>query len=212
MSNIVTHNFLLFLAVTTSKGRAKKNPTKVVAKPEEVEIKKQNGKEQNAAIQEDNSKTKTAKKGNKRKAAPRKKVNAAVEKADEAEAEEAAIPEEEDVKENGEVHVAELKQKKRNAGKANAMNGKVEAKGKQKKGQTAAAATASADEEEETEDVIIKNDTTEMNAPEIDENDTKDVSLSKDDSMSQNEEIKEVEDSKADSINDEPNEIGRAHV
>lgn len=167
--------------------------------PEEAEIEKQNGKEQNAAIQEDNSKTKNTKKGNIKKPGTRRKLNAAAEKIDEAPTEEVAIPEV-DVKENGEAHVAEVKQKKRNAGKTNAaMNGKVEAKGKQKKGQVVA---ASIDEKEATKDVTAENKTTEMNvASEIDGSDRKASSLSQDDNNLQiNEKTSKIDESKEDSM------------
>lgn len=208
------YNFLLSLATIR---KPKKTPAKEIAKPppEEAELKKHNDKEKSAAIQEDNSKTKNVKntkKGNTRKAALRGKLNAAEEKTtDEAQSEEVATLEV-DVKENGEAHVTELKQKKKNVGKANAaMNGKVEAKGKQKKGQATA---ASVDEEETTmdESVEIMNEITEMNQHEatleIDQTDIKDVSLTKTDGVSQNEEDEEeneVNDSKADSIKDESN-------
>lgn len=201
------YNFLLFLAVTTSRGKPKKVPAKEVAKPpKEAKIKKQ--KEQNAEIQEDNSKTKnnvkTTKKGNAKKAAPRGKLNAAAGKVDEAQAEEVDAPEV-DVKENGEAHMAEPKQKKKNAGKANAaMNGKVEAKGKQKKGQAAA---ESVDEKEVIKDVIEETETTEMNVTsEIEENDSGDISLNKADStLELKDEEDKFNDSKVDSIKNESN-------
>lgn len=203
------YNFL-FLAKVKPKGRSKKNLAKDITKSpsEEIEINKKNDKEQNEAIQEDNAKTKNvknAKKGNAKKIASRGKLNAVVEKANDVEeevAEEAAIPEM-DVKENGEAY-AESKQKKKNAGKANAaMNGKIEAKGKQKKGQTA---VESIDKKEATKDETeTENETTEMNVTsEIDGNNIKDVSLSKDDSILQNEEEEnEVNESKDDSMKDE---------
>lgn len=130
--------------------------------------------------------TSTTKKGNiKKPGRSRKKLNAVVEKADETQAEEIAILEV-DVKENGE---AEVKQKKRNAEKTNAaMNGKVEIKGKQKKGQVIA---ESVDEEEETKDVTAEN-TTEVNvASEINGSDRKDIPLSQNDNNLQIEEEKE---------------------
>lgn len=202
------YNFLLFLAVTTSRGKPKKVPAKEVAKPpKEAKIKKQ--KEQNAAIQEDNSKTKnnikTTKKGNAKKAAPRGKLNAAAGKVDEAQAEEVDATPEVDVKENGETHMAELKPKKKTVGKANAaMNGKVEVKGKQKKGQAAA---ESIDEKEVIKDVIAETETTERNVTsEIEENDSGDISLNKDDSILElKDEEDKFNDSKVDSIKSESN-------
>lgn len=173
----------------TSKGKSKKNLAKETAKPpEEEEIKKQNDKE--------------TKKGNAKKAAPRAKLNATARKANEAQAEE-----ELDVKENGEAHTAEPKQRKRNMGKANAAtNGKVEAKGKLKKGQVAA---ASVDEKEVIKDVIAEIKTSEMNVVlEVDGNVTKDVSFSKDDNASQNEEEKSEVNESADSIDYEIKSIG----
>lgn len=113
-----------------------------------------------------------------------------------------------DVKENGEAHVAEVKQKKRNAGKANtAMNGKVEAKGKQKK-QTV---IISVDEKEAINDVSAEDKTTEIKyenvASEIDGSDQKDISLSQDDNNSQiNEETNKIGESKADLIKDSDTE------
>lgn len=197
---------MLFLAKIKPKGRPKKSPAKEIAKPpsEEMGINEKNGKKQNATIQENNAKTKNvknAKKSNAKKAIPRGKPNAVAEKANDAEAEEIAIPEV-DVKENGEAHVTESKQKKRNTGKANAaMNGKIEAKGKQKKGQAAA---VSIDEKEAIKDETeTENEIPEMNiASEVDGNDVKDVSF-KDDSVSQNEEESEVNESKDDSIKNE---------
>lgn len=198
--------------MTTSKGRPKKNPAKEVAKspPKEAKIKKQN-----AATQEDNSKTKnnmkTAKKGNAKKAAPRGKLNAAAGKVDEAQEEEAATPEV-DVKENGEIHTAEVKQKKKNTGKANAaMNGKVEAKGKQKKGQAAA---ASVDEKEVIKDVIAETETTEMNVTsEIEENDVEDISLSQNNTtLELKDEEDKFNDSKADLMTNESANISDTSV
>lgn len=178
----------------TSKGRSKKNLVKEIAKPlpEEAEVEKENDEEQNA--EEDNSKTKNVKpvkKGNVRKVAPKSRLNVAAGKANEAQAEEETAPEL-NVKENGEEHTVEPKQKKRNAGKANATtNGKVEAKEKQKK-----IAAAPVDEKEATKDVTAEIKTSEMNvASEIDENDTKDDSLSKDDSVLQSEEENKVNES-----------------
>lgn len=191
------------LFLVTSKGKSKKNPVKEIAKPLPNEAeKKQNSKEQNATIQKDNPETKNVKntrKGNTRKAAPRGKPDAAAEKTNDAQTEEGA-PSEMDVKENGDAHTAEPKQKKRNVGKAN-----VEAKEKQKKGQVTA---ASVDVEEATEDVTAENETTETNvASEIDGNDTKDVSLdSKDYSIllvEQKHDKIEINDSTADSVKDE---------
>jgi len=182
----------------TSKGRSKKNPARessplAKSSPKEAEIKKQN-----AMIQEDNPKTKNmknAKKGNVRKAALKGKFDTVAEMINDVPAEEAATPEV-DVKENGEAHMAESKQKKRNARRANmAVNGKVEAKGKQKKGQVAAASV-----NETEKDVATENEITKTNvASEIDGNDTKNVSLNKDDSVL---EIKkeEIDDSKPDSM------------
>lgn len=97
--------------------------------------------------------------------------------------------------------MAEMKQKKRNAGKANAaMNGKVEAKGKQKKGQ---AVTASVDEKEATKDVSAESKTTEMSvASEIDGSDQKDISLIQNDNSQTDEEINKIDENKADSTKD----------
>lgn len=185
----------------TSKGRSKKNPVKEIANPQpkKAEVKKQNDKEQNAVVQEDSPKAKNvknAKKGNAKKAAPKRRLftegsnDVEVEEtAEAAEAEEAATLEA-DIKENGEAHSVkeneetQPKQKKRNAGKANmAINGKVEAKGKPKKGQAAAIVS---DEEEAIKDVTAENKTTETNAAsEIDENGVKDVSSSGNDSVAE---------------------------
>lgn len=158
--------------------------------PEETEIKKQNDKE--------------TKKGNAKKTAPR--VYAAARKANEAQAEKEAAPEL-DVKENGEAHTVEPKQKKRNMGKANAAtNGKVEAKGKQKKVQVAA---ASVDEKEATKDVTAEIKTSGMNvASEIDGNDTKVISFSKDNDTSQSEEEKNEVNESVDSIDCEIKSVG----
>lgn len=190
------YNFLLFLAKPRPKGRPKKNPAKEIAEPpsEETGIKTKNYKEQNEPMQEEDEKTKNAKiakKGNAKKAAPKGKLivaekanNIAVpEEINDVEAEEIATSEV-DVKENGEAHVPEPKQKKKN-GKANAaMNGKIEVKGKQKKEQ---AAVVSNDEEATNDETEIKS--TEMNVtPEIDGNGIKDGPLSEDDSILQTEE------------------------
>lgn len=194
--------------MTISRGRAKKNPAKEVAKPlsEEVEIKKSNDKEQNTAIPEDNPKTKSVrntKKGNAKKTTSKGKLNTVADKVDETQEEETATPEV-DVKENGETHMAEHKQKKKNAGKANAaMNGKVEAKGKQKKGQAAA---ATVDEKEAIKEVIAETEINTEIKSDVDENDTKDISLSKDDSVLQNEEEEnKFNECKADSTKDDSN-------
>ncbi|KYN20442.1 hypothetical protein ALC57_07347, partial [Trachymyrmex cornetzi] len=191
--------------VVTSKGRSKKNPVEEIVKspPKKTERKKQNSKEQNAAIQEDNPKTKNmknAKKGKTKKAASKKKLNAVVEETnddqeEESNEEEAATTSEVDVKENGEAHMAEPNQKKRNVGKAiAAVNGKQngnEVKGKQKKAQVVAAFV---DEEEATQDVTAENEAIKTNViSEIDENDAV-VSSSKDDIILENEKEKDVSD------------------
>lgn len=198
------YNFLLFLAKPKPKGRSKKNPVKEIAEPssEETRIKTKNDKEQNEAMQEEDEKTKNvkiAKKGNAKKAAPKGKLivaekanNVAVpEEINDVEAEEVATSEV-DVKENGEAHVPEPKQKKKN-GKANAaMNGKIEAKGKQKKEQ---AAVVSNDEEAINDETEIKS--TEMNViSEIDGNGIKDGPLSEDSILQIEEEENWINESK----------------
>lgn len=198
--------FFVILAVVIFKGRSRKNPAEEIVKspPKKTERKKQNSKEQNAVIQKDNPKTKNvknAKKGKTQKAASKKKLNAVVEETNDDQAEEsneaeAVTMSEVDVKENGEAHMAEPKQKKRNGkvGKATvAINGKQngnEAKGKQKKTQVVA---ASVDEEETTQEVTAENEAIKTNViSEIDENDTI-VSSSKDDIL-ENEKEKDVSD------------------
>ncbi|EGI64037.1 PREDICTED: neurofilament heavy polypeptide-like [Acromyrmex echinatior] len=176
--------------VVTSKGRSRKNPAEEIVKspPKKTERKKQNSKEQNAAIQKDNTKTKNVKntkKGKTQKAASKRKLNAVIEEVNDDQAEEsneaeAVTTSEVDVKENGEAHMAEPKQKKRNVG---------EAKGKQKKAQV----IASVNEEEATQDVTAENEAIKTNViSEIDENDTI-VSSSKDDIL-ENEKEKDVSD------------------
>lgn len=204
--------FFVILAVVISKGRSRKNPAEEIVKlpPKKTERKKQNSKEQNAAIQKDNPKTKNvknAKKGKTQKAASKKKLNAVVEETNEDQAEEsneaeAVTTSEVDVKENGEAYMAEPKQKKRNGkvGKATvAINGKQngnEAKGKQKKAQVVVASV----EEEATQEVTAENEAIKTNViSEIDENDTI-VSSSKDDIL-ENEKEKDVSD--ANSIKEE---------
>jgi len=184
------------LAIVTSKGRSKKNSVRessplAKSSPKEAEIKKQN-----ATIQEDNPKTKNTKKGNTKKAALKEKFDAVVETINDVQAEEVATPEV-NVKENGEAHMVESKQKKKNARRANmAVNGKIEAKGKQKKGQVAVASV-----NETEKDVATENEITETNvASEIDRNDTKDISLNKDDSVLEIKKENNEIDNKADSM------------
>ncbi|XP_011876143.1 PREDICTED: uncharacterized protein LOC105566609 [Vollenhovia emeryi] len=192
------------------KRRPKKTPAKEVPEPplEEAKIKKRS-KEQGAAVQEANSKAKTAKKGSARKAAPRGK-NAVAEKIDEAEE---AATSEVDIRQNGEAQEVEPKQKKRNAGRVNAaMNGKVEAKKEEQlKGQVAAAPV---EEKDASNDVIAENeenDEKEINAaPEIDENGTKVDSASV---LSPDENKTNEVDTSVDLIKDEPDtstEVERA--
>lgn len=88
--------------------------------------------------------------------------------------------------------MVDLKQKKKNAKKANAaMNGKVEAKGKQKKGQAATEIVEKeVDEEETTQNVTEeKNEATEMNVTsKTDEYNIKDISSNIDGDVFLNEE------------------------
>ncbi|XP_032679106.1 cylicin-2-like isoform X2 [Odontomachus brunneus] len=124
------------------RGRAKKNTAKAEPAKLSKEIEEEE-KESNTAEQEDSAKTdstKNTKKGNAKKVAPKGKRNTALEKDQDAQADEAADAEA-DVQENGKIeNVQSKQQKKRNMGKANAtMKEKTEARGRQKKGQVAAA-------------------------------------------------------------------------
>lgn len=150
--------FFVFLAKVAAKERLPKDSVKEELELSEEE-KTETAEEQSEqnTTEEDKLKTnmKNTKKRNAKKAISKGKRNVETEENNEAEAEEPIIPE---IEENGETEIpqaAEAKQKKRNAGKANAAtNEKIETKKREKKGQT----VTSINEKKETKDIVVKDE------------------------------------------------------
>lgn len=164
-----SYNFLFSAKTTVKKEKLKKNSTKVeLALSEETEM--------------EESKPKISKKGSVKKTISKGKRNAEmIEKNNDAQAEEAIIHKVRENRETGIEQIIESKQKKKSTKNTNvAVNGKTEAKKKQKEEQT----ITTIKEELEIEDIAGKKEATTATATNLtleslNENDAKDISLDK---------------------------------